>query len=79
MQKTSPDYDPEKGCKWSAQQLRKYLVARHGIDTVSIVTLDPILLSTNKNPQVCLQRQKKKLNLLEKLTYYLPYCCMFRF
>lgn len=36
VQKTSPDYDPEKGCKWSAQQLRKYLVARHGFNKVII-------------------------------------------
>lgn len=30
IQKTAPDYDPEKGCKWSTQQLRKYLTAKHG-------------------------------------------------
>ncbi|XP_050398528.1 probable tubulin polyglutamylase TTLL9 [Patella vulgata] len=30
IQKTAPDYDPERGCKWSTQQLRKYLTARHG-------------------------------------------------
>ncbi|XP_071083984.1 probable tubulin polyglutamylase TTLL9 [Haliotis cracherodii] len=29
IQKTAPDYDPEKGCKWSTQQLRQYLTARH--------------------------------------------------
>ncbi|XP_041377177.1 probable tubulin polyglutamylase TTLL9 [Gigantopelta aegis] len=30
IQKTAPDYDPEKGCKWSTQQLRRYLIAKHG-------------------------------------------------
>ncbi|XP_005096344.1 probable tubulin polyglutamylase TTLL9 isoform X2 [Aplysia californica] len=30
IQKTAPDYDPEKGCKWSTQQLRQYLTAKHG-------------------------------------------------
>lgn len=34
IQKTAPDYDPEKGCKWSTQQLRRYLTARHGVETV---------------------------------------------
>ncbi|XP_033101541.1 probable tubulin polyglutamylase TTLL9 isoform X2 [Anneissia japonica] len=34
VQKTAPDYDPEKGCKWSMQQLRQYLTARYGIETV---------------------------------------------
>ncbi|KAL8566330.1 putative tubulin polyglutamylase ttll9 [Nucella lapillus] len=34
IQKTAPDYDPEKGCKWSTQQLRMYLCARHGTDKV---------------------------------------------
>ncbi|KAL8590169.1 putative tubulin polyglutamylase ttll9 [Nucella lapillus] len=34
VQKTAPDYDPEKGCKWSLQQLRQYLTAKHGIRNV---------------------------------------------
>ncbi|XP_064611159.1 probable tubulin polyglutamylase TTLL9 isoform X1 [Liolophura sinensis] len=34
VQKTAPDYDPEKGCKWSAQQLRQYLRAKHGLEAV---------------------------------------------
>jgi tubulin polyglutamylase TTLL9 len=34
IQKTAPDYDPEKGCKWSTQQLREFLIARHGLETV---------------------------------------------
>ncbi|XP_056305040.1 probable tubulin polyglutamylase TTLL9 [Danio aesculapii] len=34
VQKTAPDYDPEKGCKWQMQQLRWYLTAKHGFETV---------------------------------------------
>ncbi|XP_038066931.1 probable tubulin polyglutamylase TTLL9 isoform X1 [Patiria miniata] len=34
VQKTAPDYDPEKGCKWSMQQFRQYLTARHDIQDV---------------------------------------------
>ncbi|KAI1897190.1 hypothetical protein AGOR_G00080660 [Albula goreensis] len=34
VQKTAPDYDPEKGCKWQMQQLRRYLTAKHGAETV---------------------------------------------
>ncbi|KAM3849927.1 putative tubulin polyglutamylase TTLL9 [Diretmus argenteus] len=34
VQKTAPDYDPEKGCKWRIQQLRRYLTAKHGTETV---------------------------------------------
>ncbi|TSP68483.1 putative tubulin polyglutamylase TTLL9 [Bagarius yarrelli] len=30
VQKTAPDYDPEKGCKWQLQQLRRYLTTKHG-------------------------------------------------
>jgi len=30
VQKTAPDYDPEKGSKWSVRQLRLYLSAKHG-------------------------------------------------
>lgn len=34
IQKTAPDYDPEKGCKWSLQEFRMYLTAKHGHETV---------------------------------------------
>uniref|UniRef100_A0A3Q1BF18 Tubulin--tyrosine ligase-like protein 9 n=1 Tax=Amphiprion ocellaris TaxID=80972 RepID=A0A3Q1BF18_AMPOC len=34
VQKTAPDYDPEKGCKWQMQQLRRYLTAKHGREMV---------------------------------------------
>ncbi|XP_059153430.1 probable tubulin polyglutamylase TTLL9 [Physella acuta] len=48
VQKTSPDYDPEKGCKWSAQQLRKYLVARHGFNKVKnmFTAVDNIIIKS---------------------------------
>ena len=39
VQKTAPDYDPEKGCKWPTQQLRMYLCAKHGTDAVSLAVL----------------------------------------
>ncbi|XP_035501775.1 probable tubulin polyglutamylase TTLL9 isoform X4 [Scophthalmus maximus] len=34
VQRTAPDYDPEKGCKWQMQQLRRYLTAKHGREIV---------------------------------------------
>uniref|UniRef100_A0A3Q1IXZ8 Tubulin--tyrosine ligase-like protein 9 n=1 Tax=Anabas testudineus TaxID=64144 RepID=A0A3Q1IXZ8_ANATE len=34
VQKTAPDYDPQKGCKWQMQQLRRYLTAKHGREMV---------------------------------------------
>ncbi|CAH2299727.1 probable tubulin polyglutamylase TTLL9 isoform X1 [Pelobates cultripes] len=34
IQKTAPDYDPEKGCKWMVQRLRQFLTARHGPEEV---------------------------------------------
>ncbi|XP_039903658.1 probable tubulin polyglutamylase TTLL9 isoform X2 [Simochromis diagramma] len=34
VQKTAPDYDHEKGCKWQMQQLRRYLTAKHGREMV---------------------------------------------
>ena len=39
VQKTAPDYDPEKGSKWSMRQLRLYLTAKHGQDAVSMIGL----------------------------------------
>eukprot|EP00076_Gallus_gallus_P028328 XP_015151940.1 probable tubulin polyglutamylase TTLL9 isoform X1 [Gallus gallus] len=40
VQKTAPDYDPEKGCKWMIQQLRQYLTARHGTGLVEVLFAD---------------------------------------
>ena len=34
IQKLAPDYDPEKGSKWSVNQLRQYLTARYGQEKV---------------------------------------------
>ncbi|XP_005091245.1 probable tubulin polyglutamylase TTLL9 [Aplysia californica] len=53
VQKTSPDYDPEKGCKWSAQQLRKYLVAKHGTAAVKVLNsaIDNIIIKSLQSVQ----------------------------
>ncbi|KAK3749516.1 hypothetical protein RRG08_043422 [Elysia crispata] len=53
VQKTSPDFDPEKGCKWSAQQLRKYLSAKHGTDMVKQLNLaiDNIIIKSLQSVQ----------------------------
>uniref|UniRef100_A0A8C4S7V5 Tubulin--tyrosine ligase-like protein 9 n=1 Tax=Erpetoichthys calabaricus TaxID=27687 RepID=A0A8C4S7V5_ERPCA len=40
IQKTAQDYDPEKGCKWQIQQLRRYLGAKHGMEVVETVFKD---------------------------------------
>ncbi|XP_043946273.1 probable tubulin polyglutamylase TTLL9 isoform X1 [Protopterus annectens] len=40
VQKTAPDYDPEKGCKWQIQRLRQYLTAKHGPETVENIFRD---------------------------------------
>lgn len=37
VQKTAPDYNPDKGCKWSMQQLRKYITAKHGCEKVGSI------------------------------------------
>uniref|UniRef100_A0AAR2M0J2 Tubulin--tyrosine ligase-like protein 9 n=1 Tax=Pygocentrus nattereri TaxID=42514 RepID=A0AAR2M0J2_PYGNA len=40
VQKTAPDYDPEKGCKWQMHKLRLYLTAKHGSETVEALFKD---------------------------------------
>ncbi|XP_054624725.1 probable tubulin polyglutamylase TTLL9 isoform X4 [Dunckerocampus dactyliophorus] len=52
VQKTAPDYDPEKGCKWKLQKLRMYLTAKHGrqmvetlfkeMDNIIIISLQSV-------------------------------------
>lgn len=31
VQKTSPDYDKDRGCKWSLKNLRLFLASKHGV------------------------------------------------
>ncbi|XP_043836655.1 probable tubulin polyglutamylase TTLL9 isoform X3 [Dromiciops gliroides] len=40
VQKTSPDYDPEKGCKWMIQRFRQYLTSKHGPEAVETLFQD---------------------------------------
>ncbi|NXA34343.1 TTLL9 polyglutamylase, partial [Eudromia elegans] len=40
VQRTAPDYDPEKGCKWMIQRLRQYLTAKHGAEVVEVLFAD---------------------------------------
>ena len=53
IQKTAPDYDPEKGCKWSLQQLRKYLSARYGQAQVDLTMreIDFVILKALESVQ----------------------------
>ncbi|XP_063441577.1 probable tubulin polyglutamylase TTLL9 isoform X3 [Mytilus trossulus] len=53
VQKNAPDYDPEKGCKWSTQQLRKYLAAKHGVDKVQKMfkAIDNIIIKSLQSVQ----------------------------
>ncbi len=53
IQKTAPDYDPEKGCKWSLQEFRMYLTAKHGQETVQRVfqQMDEIFIKSLQSVQ----------------------------
>ncbi|XP_061486802.1 probable tubulin polyglutamylase TTLL9 isoform X6 [Rhineura floridana] len=53
VQKTAPDYDPEKGCKWMIQQFRLYLTAKHGAEAVEILfaEMDNIFIKSLQSVQ----------------------------
>ncbi|CAJ0925476.1 unnamed protein product [Ranitomeya imitator] len=53
IQKTAPDYDPEKGCKWMIQQLRQYLTAKHGPTAVETLfqSMDNIFIKSLQSVQ----------------------------
>ncbi|XP_053309213.1 probable tubulin polyglutamylase TTLL9 isoform X2 [Spea bombifrons] len=53
VQKTAPDYDPEKGCKWMIQQLRQFLTARHGPEAVTALfqNMDNIFIKSLQSVQ----------------------------
>ncbi|KAK2192198.1 hypothetical protein NP493_37g10048 [Ridgeia piscesae] len=51
--KLAPDYDPEKGSKWSMQQLRRYMSAKHGVDAVAVCfsQMDDIFIKSLQSVQ----------------------------
>ncbi|RVE70405.1 hypothetical protein OJAV_G00064080 [Oryzias javanicus] len=53
VQKTAPDYDPEKGCKWQMQQLRRYLTAKYGREVVETLfgEMDNIIIRSLQSVQ----------------------------
>ena len=53
IQKTAPDYDPEKGCKWSLQELRLFLLAKHGPEEVKRIyqQMDEIFIKSLQSVQ----------------------------
>ncbi|XP_077316585.1 putative tubulin polyglutamylase TTLL9 isoform X1 [Lithobates pipiens] len=53
VQKTAPDYDPEKGCKWMIQQLRHYLTTKHGPEAVEALfqNMDNIFIKSLQSVQ----------------------------
>ncbi|XP_015266992.1 PREDICTED: probable tubulin polyglutamylase TTLL9, partial [Gekko japonicus] len=53
VQKTAPDYDPEKGCKWMIQQFRLYLTAKHGAEAVEglFAEMDNIFIKSLQSVQ----------------------------
>ncbi|KAI3384361.1 hypothetical protein SNEBB_008234 [Seison nebaliae] len=53
VQKTAPDYDAEKGCKWSLKRLRIFLTAIHGRDRINklMEEIDNVIITSLKSVQ----------------------------
>uniref|UniRef100_UPI00398EB3A3 probable tubulin polyglutamylase TTLL9 n=1 Tax=Pristiophorus japonicus TaxID=55135 RepID=UPI00398EB3A3 len=60
VQKTAPDYDPEKGCKWLLQQLRQYMMAKHGTEAVEMLfrDMDNIFIKSLQSVQTVIINDK---------------------
>ncbi|XP_029995217.1 putative tubulin polyglutamylase TTLL9 [Sphaeramia orbicularis] len=65
VQKTAPDYDPEKGCKWQMQQLRRYLTAKHGREKVETLfeEMDNIFVRSLQSVQKVIINDKHSFEL----------------
>ena len=65
IQKTAPDYDPEKGCKWSLQELRMYLTAKHGHESVQTLfhQFDDIFIKSLQSVQKIIINDKHCIEL----------------
>ncbi|CAF3452230.1 unnamed protein product [Rotaria sp. Silwood1] len=53
IQKTAPNYDPDKGYKWSMSRVRQYLIAKHGHEIVDIMLkqMDDIFIKSLQSVQ----------------------------
>ncbi|RNA32432.1 putative tubulin polyglutamylase TTLL9 [Brachionus plicatilis] len=53
IQKQAPNYDPDKGAKWSMQNLRQYLIAKHGLGEVETMfrLMDEIFIKSLQSVQ----------------------------
>ena len=60
IQKTAPDYDSEKGCKWSLFELRRYLTGMYGEAVVETLfnNVDHILIKSLQSVQKALINDK---------------------
>lgn len=65
VQKNAPDYDPEKGCKWSMQDLRMYFTAKHGHEVVQNLfqQFDDIFIKSLQSVQKIIINDKHCLEL----------------
>jgi tubulin polyglutamylase TTLL9 len=56
IQKTREGYDQSKGCKWLFHQLKRYLVAKHGLQPVTtmLAAIDRVILHSLQAVQVLL-------------------------
>jgi tubulin polyglutamylase TTLL9 len=65
IQKNAPDYDPEKGCKWSLQELRMYLTAKHGQEAIQQLfqQFDDIFIKSLQSVQKIMINDKHCLEL----------------
>nr|XP_057940996.1 probable tubulin polyglutamylase TTLL9 isoform X4 [Doryrhamphus excisus] len=65
VQKTAPDYDPEKGCKWKIEKLRMYLTAKHGRQMVETLfkQMDNIFIGSLQSVQNIIINDKRCFEL----------------
>uniref|UniRef100_A0A3Q3ASS3 Tubulin--tyrosine ligase-like protein 9 n=1 Tax=Kryptolebias marmoratus TaxID=37003 RepID=A0A3Q3ASS3_KRYMA len=65
VQKTAPDYNPEKGCKWQMQQLRRYLTAKHGREMIETLfkEMDNIFVRSLQSVQKVIINDKHCIEL----------------
>lgn len=65
IQKTAPDYDPEKGCKWSMLELRRYLTSKYGHEVVRdlFLRMDEIFIKSLHSVQKIMINDKHSFEL----------------
>lgn len=78
IQKTAPNYDSDKGCKWLLRNLKLYLTSKHGKEVVDLLftEMEALIVRSLMSVQKVMINDK---HCFELCVFYLFYSLLYRY